>query len=213
MLPESLLQSLWNSVWKDFWLLYLKCHSHLQVSLFGLHTVQSSLLIGLSLLVFWSHCTHLFLVSPNQEETLLPSCNCCAWVFQLLGLVLWCFLVASISVSWSLRVLCMLIMGQASCLSLFLWTVPLFCEVHHLQSNLYLVHLLVLLLPWFISLGCVVLFLTLTPCNMIGQILDFAWSAYSYNLELVRHLAFRIKRNLAFRLFIDNLLRFTSGDI
>ena len=41
-------------------------------------------------------------------------------------------------------------------------------------------------------------------CNKIGQMLDFARSAYSYNLELVRHLAFRIKRNFAFRLFIDN---------
>ena len=197
MLPESLLQSLWNSIWKDSWLLYLQCHSHLQASLFWLHTVQSSWILGLSLFVFWSHCTHLLLVWPNREETLLPSCSHCAWVFQLL-------LVASISASWSLRVLCMWIMGQASCLPLFLWTVPLFCEVHHLQSNRCLVHLLVLLLPWFISLGCVVLFLTLTPCNKIRQMLDFVRSACSYNLELVGCLAFRIKRNFAFRLFIDN---------
>ena len=41
-------------------------------------------------------------------------------------------------------------------------------------------------------------------CNKIGQMLDFARSAYSYNLELVRCLAFRIKCNFAFRLFIDN---------
>ena len=41
-------------------------------------------------------------------------------------------------------------------------------------------------------------------CNIIGQMLDFAWSTYSYNFELVRYLAFRIKHNFAFRLFIDN---------
>ena len=43
-----------------------------------------------------------------------------------------------------------------------------------------------------------------STCNKIGQMLDFARSAYSCSLELVRHLAFRIKRNFAFRLFIDN---------
>ena len=57
---------------------------------------------------------------------------------------------------------------------------------------------------WGVGGLAIPLFSHVTYCNKIRQMLDFARSAYSCNLGLVRHLAFRIKRNFAFRLFIDN---------
>ena len=75
----------------------------------------------------------------------------------------------------------------------------LFCE-----SDLYYGQLDQLLPFLFHATWTVLSYYSIHGGNKIGQLLDFAWSACSYNLKLVRRLAFRIKRNFAFRLFIDN---------
>ena len=174
------------------WVRFLGCeHLSLVAVAFG---VGWAVTVDFWITVIWSNSgSSLLMIESFWCLNWLFCGDCCFWFgsvkkkfsffshllcpFQLFVVILWYSLVASASVFWSLRALCMFLVGQASCPPHLFWTVPLFCRVHLLQSNLCLVHLLVLLLPWFISVGCQVLFLTLTLCNNFETALNFAWSA------------------------------------
>ena len=98
MLFGSLHQLLWSFISWIPWLLHSQCHSYSQASLLWQHIAQSSWILGLVFLMFWSHCTLLSLVWPSQEEIRLPFCSHFLCPFQLLILILWYSLVASASV-------------------------------------------------------------------------------------------------------------------